>query len=150
MRSIWYNLNWLCLECLHASVYGSHTIKFAYIKRENICINVNSQFFCFFVWFVFFFPHLLNFPQNCFSQDLFCFSYFYRGRKLFLKLVAFHWGSCLYFLLSIILLCSLILYFLLPFVVYVFCLPSNWVVFVNMWQKGGEIDEIWESCWKGL
>ena len=43
----------------------------------------------------------------------------------------------------------LVLYFLLFFVVYVYCLPYDWVVFVNTWQKGGEIDEIWESCWFG-
>ena len=43
-----------------------------------------------------------------------------------------------------------ILYFFLSFVVYVFCLPSNWIVFVNTWQKGGEIDEIWESSLKGF
>ena len=43
----------------------------------------------------------------------------------------------------------LVLYFLLFFVVYVYCLPYDWVVFVNTWQKGEEIDEIWESCWFG-
>ena len=68
--------------------------------------------FCFFFFklglCVFNFPLLLNFtqncfPQNCFSQNLFCFSYFYRGRNLFFPKVA-----------------SLILYFLLSFVVYVF------------------------------
>ena len=30
-------------------------------------------------------------------------------------------------------------------VAYVFCLSSNWVVFVNTWQKGGEIVDMWES-----
>ena len=39
-----------------------------------------------------------------------------------------------------------ILYFLLNFVAYVFYLLFVWVVFVNKWQKGGEIDEMWESC----
>ena len=28
---------------------------------------------------------------------------------------------------------------------YVSCLPFDWVVFVNMWQRGGEIDEILEK-----
>ena len=37
--------------------------------------------------------HLLNFPLNCFSQSLFCFSYFYRGRSLSLIFVV-HRGSC--------------------------------------------------------
>ena len=32
----------------------------------------------------------------------------------------------------------LILYFLLFSIAYVFCQPSDWVVFVNTWQKGGE------------
>ena len=56
--------------------------------------------FCFFVFFflklglcVFNFPHLLNFTQNCFSQNLFCFPYFYRGRNLFLTFVVLR-GSC--------------------------------------------------------
>ena len=30
-------------------------------------------------------------------------------------------------------------------VAYVFCLSSNWVVFVNTWQKGGEMVDMWES-----
>ena len=32
----------------------------------------------------------------------------------------------------------LLLYFLLFSIAYVFCRPSDWVVFVNTWQKGGE------------
>ena len=27
----------------------------------------------------------------------------------------------------------------------IFCLSSDWVVFVNTWQKGGEIVDMWES-----
>ena len=38
----------------------------------------------------------------------------------------------------------LILYFLLTFVMYVYYLPFDWNVFVNMLTKGGEIDEILE------
>ena len=26
---------------------------------------------------------------------------------------------------------------------YIYCLPSDWVVFVNTCQKGREIDEVW-------
>ena len=66
----------------HVTVYGSRSVKFAYIERENIFLQVNPHFFqyglCLFIY-----PHLLNFPLNCFSQNLFCFSYFYRGRNLF-------------------------------------------------------------------
>ena len=40
---------------------------------------------------------------------------------------------------------SLVLYFLLSFVVYVYYLLFVWVVLVNMWQKKGEIDEIWKK-----
>ena len=68
----------------HAIVYGSHSVKFAYIKRDNIFLQVNPHFFEFGLC-LFIYPHLLNFPQNCFSQNLFCFSYFYRGRNLFFK-----------------------------------------------------------------
>ena len=67
LRSILYSLNWLCLKCLHASVYGSHSVKFAYIERENIFLHMYPQlFFFFFLKFglcLFSFPHVLNFPQ---------------------------------------------------------------------------------------
>ena len=120
MRSILYSLNWLCLKCLHASVYGSNSVKFTYIERENICIHVYLNLFFKFGLCCFIFPHLLNFPQNYFSQNLFCFSYFYRGEKLFLQpmlfiggVVALHWGSCLYFLyFSWPLLCMFTIYLL--------------------------------------
>ena len=49
LRSILYSLNWLCLKCLHASVYRLHSVKFAYIERENICIHVYPQLMCVFV-----------------------------------------------------------------------------------------------------
>ena len=63
----------------HAIVYGSHSVKFAFIERDNIFLQVNPHFFCL---CLFIYPRLLNFPLNCFSQNLFC---FYRGRKMFLK-----------------------------------------------------------------
>ena len=105
---ILYNLNWLCLKCLHASIYGSHSIKIAYIERENIRIHVHPYIFFLFLKFglcLFIFPHLLHFFQSYFSQNLFCFAYFYRGRKLVLKpmlfirrVITLRRGSCLYFL----------------------------------------------------
>ena len=110
LKSIVRSLNWLRLECLHASVYGSHSVKYANIERKNIFIHVYPQLFIYlFVKFglcIFSFPHLLNFPQNYFFQNLFCFSYFYWGRKLFFfkpmlffrGVVALHKGSCIYFL----------------------------------------------------
>ena len=82
----------------HATVYGSHSVKFAFIERENIFLYVYPQLNFFKIRLVCFsFPHLLIFLQNCFSQILFCFSYFYRGRSLFLILVI-HRGSFLLFI----------------------------------------------------
>ena len=68
----------------HATVYESHSVKFAYIERDNIFLQVNPHIFEF-VLCHFIYPHLLNFSKNCFSQNVFCFSYFYRGRNLFFK-----------------------------------------------------------------
>ena len=86
-------------KCLHASVYGSHSVKF------SSCVS--STYFLLGLC-LFSFPHLLNFPQSCcFSKNLFCFSYIFMGGggEMFLKpvlfiggVVAFHKGSCLYFL----------------------------------------------------
>ena len=81
---------------------------------------------------VFTFP-LLNFPQNSFSQNLFVFPIFI-GEKDVFKTYVTHRGSC--FLDSLF---SLILYCLC------FCLLFEWVVFVNTWQKRGDLDEMWES-----
>ena len=50
LRSILYSLNWLGLECLHASVYGSHSVEFAYIERDNIFLRVYPQLFFFFLF----------------------------------------------------------------------------------------------------
>ena len=60
--------------------------------------------------------------------------------------VALHRGGGLsLFSIELTFFVPLILYFLLSYVMYVSCLPSDWVVFVNMWQKEGEIDEILEK-----
>ena len=69
----------------HATVYGSHSVMFVFIERKNIFLYVYPQLNFFFNLglCVFIYPHLLNFPKNYFFQNLFCFSYFYRGRKCF-------------------------------------------------------------------
>ena len=81
---------------LNATVYGSHSAMFAfYWKREYfffMCI-LNLVFFLNLVCVFLFIPTPFIFPQNCFSQNLFCFSYFYRGRKVFLTFVVLR-GSC--------------------------------------------------------
>ena len=93
-------------KCLHASVYGSHSVKF------SSCVS--STYFLLGLC-LFSFPHLLNFPQNVF----FFFFFSLRGRKLYLKFMLFiggfvvvHRGSCLYSLFSL-----------------------YWVVFINSWHK---------------
>ena len=73
-----------------------------YWKRKYFSSCVSSTYFC--VRFVSFsFSPPPKFSPNFFSQNVFCFSYFYRGRKLFLKpmlflggIVALNGGSCLY------------------------------------------------------
>ena len=71
-----------------------HIVSSLHILKERIFVfTCNLNFFL--VWFVsLYFPHLLNFPQNYFSQNMFCFSYFYRAINLFLTFVL-HRGSCL-------------------------------------------------------
>ena len=58
-----------------------------FIERENIfssCVSLTQFFFFLNLVCVFLFiPNPFIFPQNCFSQNLFCFSYFYRGRNFF-------------------------------------------------------------------
>ena len=66
-----------------------------YWKREYLYSCVSSNFLLLGLC-IFIFPHLLNFPQN-----LFCFSYFYRGRKMFLKLLLFI-GGVTYFSIVLI------------------------------------------------
>ena len=67
-------------KCLHASVYGLYSVKFAYIERENFFFMCILNLFFKFGLYLFSFPHLLNFSWN-----LFCFFYIFIGRH-----------SCLY------------------------------------------------------
>ena len=123
----------------HAFVYGSHSVKFAFIERENICVHVYLQLFFFWLGLCLFtFPHLQNFPQNCFFPKLFLFFLFLQGEKLVFNLFCSQ-GELLLFIEGVVsifyrveLFCvPLILYYLLFSIAYVFCLPSDWVVFVN-------------------
>ena len=75
---------------------------------------------------VFIFPHLLNFSQN-----LFCFSYFYRGINFFLNLCGSQ-GELLLFIEGVVFIFSYS-------VAYVFCLPSDYVVqSLSIRDKKGE------------
>ena len=92
--------------CMH--LFMDHIVSRLHILKERIFVFMCILTFFLFLKFglcLFIFPHLLHFSQSYFSQNLFCFSYFYRGRKLVLKPVLFirrvitlHRGSCLYFL----------------------------------------------------
>ena len=109
----------------HTTIYGSHSVKFAFIERENIFLHVYSQLsFLSSVCVFFIFPHLLNFPKNCFFPKLVLFFLFLQGEKHFFLPVLFIRGvvSILY---RVELFCvPLILYFLLSFIAYVYSLLS--------------------------
>ena len=140
-KEIWWII--MCIYFLYLiwvqtpSIYGSHGVKFAFFKRENI-----------------FFMCILKtiFPKTVFPKTCFVFPIFIGGEACFLTLIFM--GELLLFIGRVVsifygveLFCvSFILYFLLTFVAYVFYLFYVWVAFVNTWQKAGEIDEMWESC----
>ena len=64
-----------------------HIVSSLHLLKEKIFVFMcNLIFFCVGLC-LFSFPHLLNFPLYCFSQNMFCFSYFYRGEACFLSLL---------------------------------------------------------------
>ena len=104
-----------------------------FIERENIfssCVFSTQFFFLNLVCVFLFIPTPFIFPQNCFSQILFCFSYFYKG-EIFFNLCGSQ-GELLLFIEGVVsifyrveLFCiPLILYFLLSFIAYVYSLLS--------------------------
>ena len=65
----------------HATVYRSHSVKFAFIKRKNIfssCVS-STQFFFKLGLCLFIYPHPLYFSPKL----VLFFSYFYRGEFFF-------------------------------------------------------------------
>ena len=121
----------------HATVYGSHSAMFAFFwKREYfffMCIlNLVSFFFKKKTWFVSFYlsPPPLFFPKTVFPKTCYVFPIFIGGVVSIsyrVELFVFPWFSIFSYP------------FLDMFTLY-------WVVFVNTWQKGGNLDEMWESC----
>ena len=100
-----------------------------FIERENIfssCVSSTQFFLKNLVCVFLFIPTPFIFPQN-----FFCFSYFYRGRKVFFNLCGSQ-GELLLFIGGVVsifyrieLFClPLILYFLLSFIAYVYSLLS--------------------------
>ena len=81
------------------------------LKERIFFLHVYPQLSFFFknlVCVFLFIPTPFIFPQNCFSQNLFCFSYFYRGRSLFFNLCCSQGELSLF---SIELNCFVFLYF---------------------------------------
>ena len=118
----------------HATVYGSHSVKFAFIERDNIffmCI-LNLVFFlkklglCLFLY-----PHSLYFSPKLFFPKFILFFLFLQGKKLFFNLCGSQ-GELLLFIGGVVsifyrvkLFCvPLILYFLLSFIAYIYSLFS--------------------------
>ena len=69
----------------HATVYGSHSVKFAFIARENIFLHMYPQLSFFVVWFVCFYfsPPPLFFPKTVFPKTCFVFPIFIGGEIFF-------------------------------------------------------------------
>ena len=69
----------------HATVYGSHSVKFAFIERENIFPHVYPQLNFFkFGLCVFIYPHPpLFFSQTVFPKTCFVFPIFIGGEIFF-------------------------------------------------------------------
>ena len=70
----------------HATVYGSHSVKFAFIERENIFLHVYPQLSFFFKFGVCVFylslPPLI-FPKTVFLKTYFVFPIFIGGKLFF-------------------------------------------------------------------
>ena len=75
-------------------LFMGHRVSSLHILKRDYFSSSESTIFLKFSLCVFTFPHLLNFPQNYFSQNLFYFSYFYRGRSSFLTFVIHREGCC--------------------------------------------------------
>ena len=118
-----YSCNCLWVTQCHVCILLKERIFFLHVYPQ---LNFFKFGLCGFI-----FLHLLNFPQNYFSQHFFCVSYFYRGRKVFFNLCDSQ-GELLLFIEGVVsifyrveLFCiPLILYFLLSFIAYVYSLLS--------------------------
>ena len=120
-----YSYNCLWVTQCHVCILLTEKIFFLHVYPQH------SFFFFFFLKLglcLFIYPHPFIFLQNYFSQNLFCFSYFYRGIN-FVYLCCSQ-GELLLFIRGVVsifyrveLFClPLILYFLLSFIAYVYSL----------------------------
>ena len=128
-------------------LFMGHIVSSLHLLKERIfffmCI-LNLVFFKKLGLCLFIYPHpLYFFLKNCFSQNLFCFSYFYRGRNFFnlcgsqRELLLFI-GGVVSISYKVKLFCvPLILYFLLSFIAYVYSLMGCLCQYVT--KRGREI-----------
>ena len=98
------------LGSVYTELYMDHIVSSLHILKKRIQVfHMNPYLFIYFLLLVcvsLFFSHLLNFP-HCFSKIIFIIPIFFKRRKLFSKTHALHRGSCLCFLSSLFILCSL-------------------------------------------
>ena len=66
------------LNTLHAYIYGSHSVKFAFIERDNIFLSVSSTYVSFYLS-----PPPKLFPKLFFPKTCFAFPIFIRGEACF-------------------------------------------------------------------
>ena len=90
-----------CRKSLLMQLFMGHIVSSLHLLKERIFF-----FMCILNLVFKFGLCLFTFPLLNFSQNLFCFSYFYRGRSLVLTFVV-HRESCLSFLKNWIVLCFL-------------------------------------------
>ena len=136
-------------------LFMDHIVSSLHLLKERIfffmCIlNLATQFLSLVCVF---FPHLLNFSSKLFSQNLFCFFLFYRGRSLSLIFVVHKGSYCSSYgqlpLFFIKLNCFMFPWFFF-FFFFFSCLLSLYSLFELSLsicdKKGGEINEMQESC----
>ena len=127
-----------------------HIVLCLHLLKERICFLHMYPELSFQVWFVsFYFSPPPKFSLKLFLPKLVLFfPIFIGGEACFYPLLLFIGGVVSIFYRVELFCVSLILYFLLTFVAFVVYLLFVWVIFVNTWQKGGDLFEIWEYVWK--
>ena len=114
----------------HATIYGSHSVKFAFIERDNIFLHVYPQlsFFLSLVCVFFIYPYLLYFSPKLFFPKLVWFFPIFIGGEVFFNLCG-SLGEFLLFIGGVVsisyrveLFCVPLIFFLLSFIAYVYSL----------------------------
>ena len=135
----------------YATIYGSHTVKFAFIERENIFLFVYPQlnFFLNQVCVFLFFPTSKIFPKIIFPKTCFVFPIFIGGEKFFFNICCSQ-GELLIFIGGVASIFYRVELFFVPLVLFflssLLSLYSLFELSLSIrYKKGGEIGEMWES-----